>query len=136
MADAQPPPVGHGHAAGGEAKPRAFGLVFGAREADEPVAGPALYTDFEKDWDAQLAVIRRWSDRHGHLKAGYEVWSVLSPANGLAAYLGGQRIPALVIAGARIRDRMRDTWGEWPRMMAELDAAGVRVEIAEEPGPS
>ncbi|MEV0277370.1 hypothetical protein AB0I22_13440 [Streptomyces sp. NPDC050610] len=117
--------------AGRGAAPRAWGWVFGAREVDEPEHGPALYTDFEKDWDAQLALIHRWAERNGYARPGYDMWSVLRPSGRIATFLRSEGIRVLVIPGAGIRDRMRDTWEDWPHTMAELESAGVVVEIAD-----
>ncbi|MET9292231.1 hypothetical protein [Streptomyces sp. NPDC003077] len=114
-------------------RPRAWGWVFGAREIDDSTCGAPIFTDFEKDWEGQLALLRRWMERKGYVCAGHEVWSVLRPSSDLPAFLRAQGIGVLVVPGAAVRDRMRAVWEDWDRVVAGVEAVGVRVEIATEP---
>ncbi|UNO41546.1 hypothetical protein [Streptomyces sp. MST-110588] len=114
---------------------RAWGWLFGAREIDDTDTGLPIYTDPEKDWDGQLDLFQHWVDKHGYQRAGYEIWSILEPSHNLAAFLTKEQIPVLVIPGRAIRDRMRATWKCWPQVVADVEAAGVRLEIAEYDAP-
>ncbi|MFC5721295.1 hypothetical protein ACFP1Z_14075 [Streptomyces gamaensis] len=120
-----------------DGRPRAWGWVFGAREVDESEGGPPLYSDFEKDWSAQLDVISAWTERNGCVRAGYDIWSVRRPSGRLAAFLARAGVSVVVVAGARILERLREGWGEeeWAQFLGDLRAAGVRIEIAEPAGP-
>ncbi|MEC4017885.1 hypothetical protein [Streptomyces sp. H27-D2] len=113
--------------------PRAYGWLFGARIDDEPEAllEPQLYSPFEKDWDAQLAAIGAWMERQGYQRRGYEIWSIAPPTQQLARYVAEHRISVVVIPGRGVMERMRDTWECFAQVIADVEAAGARIEIAD-----
>ncbi|RLV08666.1 hypothetical protein CTZ27_07780 [Streptomyces griseocarneus] len=108
-----------------------WGWVFGARELDESECGAALYTDFEKDWSAQLAAVDGWAEAHGCARAGYDIWSIRQPSAYLAEFLRGRQISTVVVPSADIHARMRAAWADWPPITAELEAAGVTLAVAD-----
>ncbi|MCC3768704.1 hypothetical protein [Streptomyces sp. UNOC14_S4] len=115
--------------------PRAWGLVFGAREVDEPDDQPALFTQFEKDWEGQLDAIGQWVREHGYVNAGHCIWSVLQPTRAaileLPAWLVEHHISRLIVPGPDVRTSMNRSWDAWGAFTTALEAVGIAVETAD-----
>lgn len=116
---------------------RAACLVFGAREVDEPhQEGPPLFRRFEKDWAAQREQCRRHTEERGYRPAGSTVFSVRQPARARVLEWADQPgCEVVLVASARVLDRMRAEWPDWEPMVERLAAAGARVEVVPYPEP-
>lgn len=115
---------------------RAACLVFGAREVDESQEGPPLFRRFEKDWAAQREQCRRHTRDRGYQHAGSTVFSVRQPSPARVLEWADQPgCEVVLVASARLLERMRAEWPDWDRMVERLDAAGARVEAVPLPEP-
>lgn len=116
--------------------PRAWAWVFGAREVDEPEGAERRFTDYEKNWDAQIASAKQWEREHGYESAGYSIWSINQPDTPDDNYdfidrLIERRVSTMVIPGTAIRDTMSRTWESWLPFTTALEAAGIVIKITD-----
>ncbi|GAA4692547.1 hypothetical protein [Streptomyces buecherae] len=116
---------------------RAAYLVFGAREVDESDEGSPTFSQFDKDWDAQLQQCGRLAAERGYQPVGSSVFSVLQASmDRLLEWADDPGCDVVLVASPRLLRRMHACWPDWDQVVARLGAAGARLEAVPFPEPA